>query len=53
MTDRIKLARALSEERNAPKPLRPSHQKILENLDRWLNSRELQPPKLPDSGETA
>jgi hypothetical protein len=48
MADRFKLPRALSEEPNAPKPLRPSHQKIIENLERWANSRELQPPKLPD-----
>jgi hypothetical protein len=52
MTDQIKLPRALSNEPNAPKPLRPSHQKIIENLDRWANSCELQPPKLPN-GETA
>jgi hypothetical protein len=49
MTDYIKLPRALCEEPEAPKPLRPSHQKIIENLDRWANSRELQPPKLPDN----
>jgi hypothetical protein len=49
MTDLFKLPRALSEEPDAPKPLRPSHQKIIENLDRWANSRELQPPKLPAS----
>lgn len=49
MTDQIKLPRALSEEPNAPKPRRPSHQKIIENLDRWANSSELQPPKRPDS----
>jgi hypothetical protein len=48
MADRFKLPRTLSEEPNAPKPLRPSHQKIIENLERWANSRELQPPKLPD-----
>ena len=53
MTDQIKLPRALSEEQNAPKPLRPSHQKIIENVERWANSRELQPPKLLDSGERA
>jgi len=52
MPDHIKLPRTRCEERDAPKPLRPSHQKIIENLDRWANSRELQPPKLPDN-ETA
>ena len=53
MTDRIKLPKAVSEEQDAPKPRRPSHQKVIENLERWANSRELQPPKLPDSGERA
>jgi hypothetical protein len=48
MADRLKLPRVLSEEPDAPQPLRPSHRKIIENLDRWANSRELQPPKLPD-----
>jgi hypothetical protein len=48
MTDYLKLPRALSDEPDAPKPLRPSHQRIVENLDRWANSSELQPPKLPD-----
>jgi hypothetical protein len=52
MTDQIKLPRTLSEEPDAPKALRPSHQKIIENLDRWANSSELQPPRLPD-GERA
>ena len=55
MTDRIKLRRLLSresivsQESETSKPLRPSHQKIIENLDRWANSHELQPPKAPDS----
>jgi hypothetical protein len=49
MTEPLTLPRALCDEPNAPKPLRPSHQKIIENLDRWANSRELQPPRLPDS----
>jgi hypothetical protein len=48
MTDRFKLPRALSEEADAPSRLRPSHRRIIENLDRWANSSELQPPKLPD-----
>jgi hypothetical protein len=48
MADHLKLPRKLLDEPNAPKPLRPSHQKILENLDRWANSYELQPPRLPD-----
>lgn len=29
-----------------PKPLqRPSHDRVLENLDQWANSPGLQPPK--------
>lgn len=50
MADPLKLPRGLSHEPDAPKPLRPSHQKIIENLERWANSSELQPPKLPDIG---
>ena len=49
MTNHIKLPHMVSAEPDASKPLRPSHQKIIENLERWANSRELQPPKLPDS----
>jgi hypothetical protein len=49
MTDQLKLPRTLSEEPGAPKPLRPSLQKIIDNLDRWANSSGLQPPKLPDN----
>ncbi len=48
MIDRLQLPRALSEEPGAPRPLRPSHRKIIDNLDRWANSSELQPPRLPD-----
>ena len=49
MTDDIKLPRRLSEEPNAPKPRRPGHQKVIENLDRWANSSGLQPPARPDA----
>jgi hypothetical protein len=52
MKDDIKLPRKLSEEPSAPKPRRPSHQKVIENLDRWANSPGLQPPKMPN-GKTA
>jgi hypothetical protein len=52
MTEDIKLPRKLSDEPMAPKPRRPSHQKVIENLDRWANSPGLQPPKLSKS-ETA
>jgi len=44
MTEDIKLPRKLSDEPKAPKPRRPSHAKVIENLDRWANSRGLQPP---------
>jgi hypothetical protein len=53
MTDQLKLRRMPSEESETSKPVRPSHQKIIENLERWANSHELQPPKLPDSNKTA
>ena len=26
-------------------PVRPSHERVLENLDKWANSPGLQPPK--------
>jgi hypothetical protein len=26
-------------------PTRPSHEKVIENLDRWANSPGLQPPR--------
>ena len=49
MTDKnIKLPRKLSEEEKPPPPRRPSHADVIENLDRWANSPELQPPKSPE-----
>lgn len=45
MTENVKLPRKLSEEREPPPPRRPSHANVIENLDRWANSPELQPPK--------
>ena len=45
MTENIKLPRKLSEERKPPRPRRPSHADVIENLDRWANSPGLQPPK--------
>jgi hypothetical protein len=45
MTENVKLPRKLSEERQPPAPRRPSHADVIENLDRWANSPELQPPK--------
>lgn len=44
MTETIKLPRKLSEERKPPPPRRPSHARVIENLDRWVNSSGLQPP---------
>ena len=52
MTERIKLPRKLSEEQKPPPPRRPSHANVIENLDRWANSPELQPPTRSD-GKTA
>ncbi len=49
MAEQLKLPRKLSEERDAPEPRRPSHQKVIEQLDRWANSRGLQPPRMPDA----
>jgi hypothetical protein len=48
MTEEIKLPRRLSDEPKAPTPRRASHQKVIEQLDRWANSPGLQPPKAPD-----
>ena len=45
MTEQVKLPRKLSEERELPPARRPSHQKVIENIDRWANSPGLQPPK--------
>ena len=45
MTETVKLPRRLSEERQPPPPLRPSHAHVIENLDRWANSPGLQPPE--------
>jgi hypothetical protein len=49
MTDEVKLPRKLSEEPKAPKPHRPSHARVIEQLDRWANSPGLQPPKVDDA----
>ena len=49
MTEEIKLPRRLSDEPKAPTPRRPSHERVIENLDRWANSPGLQPPTLPQA----
>jgi hypothetical protein len=46
MTDKVKLPRNLSREPGARPPLRPSHERIIKELDRWANSPGLQPPSL-------
>ncbi|WGR95055.1 hypothetical protein MTX26_03505 [Bradyrhizobium sp. ISRA443] len=44
MPEQVKLPRKLSQEPGAPAPQRPSHQRIIEELDSWANSPGLQPP---------
>jgi hypothetical protein len=48
MTQDIKLPRKLSDEPKAPSPRRLSHEKVIDNIERWANSSGLQPPTLPD-----
>ncbi|MBR0970516.1 MULTISPECIES: hypothetical protein [Bradyrhizobium] len=45
MTEEVRLPRKLSEETEAAKPVRPSHQKVIDQAERWANSPGLQPPK--------
>ena len=49
MTDEVRLPRRLSEELDATKPVRPSHQKVIDQVERWANSPELQPPRTEDA----
>lgn len=49
MAEEVRLPRKLSEEPNAPEPRRPSHQQVIEQLDRWANSPGLQPPRTADA----
>ena len=49
MTDEVRLPRKLSEEAGAQKPVRPSHQKVIEQIERWVNSPGLQPPRTEDA----
>jgi hypothetical protein len=48
MTEDIKLPRKLLDEPTVQKPHRPSHQKVIENIEGWANSPGLRPPTLPD-----
>ena len=49
MTSEVRLPRKYVEESEAPKPVRPSHQKVIEQVERWANSPGLQPPRLQPS----
>lgn len=49
MPDEVRLPRKLSEEPEAPEPRRPSHRRVIEQLDRWANSPGLQPPRGRDA----
>jgi hypothetical protein len=49
MTDEVRLPRKLSQETEAPKPVRPSHQRVIEQVERWANSAGLQPPRTEDA----
>ena len=44
MPEQVKLPRKLSQEPGGPRSLRPSHRRVIEDLDRWANSPGLQPP---------
>ncbi|WP_167350136.1 hypothetical protein [Bradyrhizobium viridifuturi] len=48
MPEQVKLPRKLSQEPGAPSTLRPSHRRVIEELDRWANSPALQPPSDED-----
>ena len=48
MTDDVKLPRKLSDEPSPRNRAGPAMRRVIEQLDRWANSPELQPPKLPD-----
>ena len=49
MTSEFTLPRKNVDESEAPKPVRPSHQKVIEQVERWANSPGLQPPSLQPS----
>ena len=48
MTDNVKLPRKLSDEPQSPRPRRPSHEKVIDQIELWANSSGLQPPVLSD-----
>ena len=49
MTDEVRLPRKLSDEPEGPKSVRPSHQKVIDQVERWANSPGLQPPRTEDA----
>jgi len=49
MTDNVRLPRKLSDEPEAPQPVRPSHKKVIEHVERWANSPGLQPPRMDNA----
>ena len=49
MTEEVRLPRKLSKDVEAPKPVRPSHQKVIDQVERWANSPGLQPPRMEDA----
>lgn len=49
MTEEVRLPRKLSEEPEPQKLVRPSHQKVIEQVERWANSTGLQPPRIDDA----
>jgi len=49
MTEEVRLPRKLSDEREAPQPVRPSHQKVIDQVERWANSPGLQAPRTDDA----
>lgn len=48
MTDPEQSPRNPSRDPDAQKPVRPSHQKVIEEVERWANSPGLQPPRTRD-----
>jgi len=49
MTEDVRLPRKLSDESDAQRPVRPSHQKVIDQVERWANSSGLQPPRTEDA----
>jgi len=49
MTKEVRLPRKHFEGSEAPKPVRPSHQKVIDQVESWANSPGLQPPRTDDA----